>query len=196
MLLTLPIIFATFSLLSDSSVYNIYNAIRRFYNNNANLPDNDTGLFFQASGSGFVGCTKKVLLKVIEVLQQTAGWLDAPDNVQRQAIFTQLSQQIATVANCDPAGILKFCNWCYIAAVGDSNVYKYFSTPGSKYTIVDDLVAQVSTGISSKVDTAKEYVDYLVTPSSSTTVYARINPVIKWAILGTAAYIVIKKIVK
>lgn len=194
MLLTLPIIAAVFSLASDSSAYNIYAAVRRFYGNTANMPDNTTGVFFQASGAGFAGCTKGILVKTIEALQNTAGWLDAPDNVTRQNIFEYLAREIGVAGNCDPSGILKFCNWCYVAAKGVPEIYDYFATPGSKYSIIDDIVARVSTGVSENVEAVKENVDYLVTPSSTT--YARINPVIKWAILGTAAYIIIRKILK
>lgn len=194
MFLTLPIIAAVFSLLSDTSAYNIYAAVRRFYGDNANMPDDNTGVFFQASGAGFAGCTKSILVKTIEILQKTAGWLDAPDNATRQAIFEYISKDIGVAGNCDPAGILKFCNWCYVAAKGTPEIYKYFSEPGKKYTIIDDVVARVSTGVSEKVEAVKENVEYLVTPSSTT--YARINPVVKWAILGTAAYIIIRKIFK
>lgn len=194
MLLTLPIIAAVFSLASDSSAYNIYAAVRRFYGNTANMPDNTTGVFFQASGAGFAGCTKGILVKTIEALQKTAGWLDAPDNVTRQNIFEYLAREIGVAGNCDPSGILKFCNWCYVAAKGVPEIYNYFAIPGSKYSIIDDIIARVSTGVSENVESIKENVDYLVTPSSTT--YARINPVIKWAILGTAAYIIIRKILK
>lgn len=194
MLLTLPFIAATFLLASDSSAYNIYAAVRRFFGNNENMPNDNTGVFFQASGAGFVGCTKAILVKTIETLQKTAGWLDAPDNATRQSIFEYVSREIGLAGNCDPSGILKFCNWCYVAAKGTPEIYNYFATPGSKYTIIDDAIARVSTGVSENVEAVKENVDYLVTPSSTT--YARINPVIKWAILGTAAYIIIRKIFK
>ena len=194
MLLTLPFIAAIFAIASDSSAYNIYAAVRRFYGNNANMPDDNTGVFFQASGAGFAGCTKGILVKTIEALQKTAGWLDTPDNATRQSIFEYIAREIGVAGNCDPSGILKFCNWCYIAAMGTPEIYNYFATPGSKYSIIDDIVSRVSTGISENVDAVKENVDYLVTPSSTT--YARINPVIKWAILGTAAYIIIRKIFK
>lgn len=194
MLLTLPFIAAIFALGSDSSAYNIYAAIRRFYGNNPNMPDDTTGVFFQASGAGFAGCTRGILVKTIEALQKTAGWLDAPDNATRQSIFEYVAREIGVAGNCDPSGILKFCNWCYIAAKGTPEIYNYFATAGSKYTIIDDIVARVSTGISENVEAVKENVDYLVTPSSTT--YARINPVVKWAILGTAAYIIIRKIFK
>ena len=194
MLLTIPIIAAIFSLASDSSAYNIYAAVRRFYGNNANMPDDNKGVFFQASGAGFAGCTKGILVKTIEALQKVAGWLDAPDNATRQSIFEYVAREIGVAGNCDPSGILKFCNWCYVAAKGTPEIYNYFATPGSKYTIIDDIVARVSTGVSENVEAVKENVDYLVTPSSTT--YARVNPVIKWAILGTAAYIIIRKIFK
>lgn len=194
MLLTLPFIAAIFALASDSSAFNIYAAVRRFYGNNANMPDDNTGVFFQASGAGFAGCTKGILVKTIEALQKTAGWLDAPDNATRQSIFEYIAREIGVAGNCDPSGILKFCNWCYVAAMGTPEIYNYFATPGSKYSIIDDIVSRVSTGVSENIESVKENVNYLVTPSSTT--YARINPVIKWAILGTAAYIIIRKIFK
>lgn len=196
MLLSLPIIAAIFSIASDSSAYNIYAAIRRFFGNTSSMPDDSKSVFYQSSGAGFAGCTKAILVKTIEVLQQTAGWLDAPDAATRNAIFEYISKEIGVAANADPNGIYKFCFWCFGAAKGVPEIYNYFAKPGSKYTIIDDLVARVSTGVSEKVESVKENVEYLVTPSSTSTTYARINPVIKWAILGTAAYIIVRKILK
>lgn len=180
----------------DSSATNIYSAIRRFFNNNANMPSDSTGVFFQASGAGYAGCRKNVLIATIEALKKVGGWLDAPDNATRQSIFEYVAREIGVAGNCDPSGIFKFCHWCYVAAKGTPEIYNYFATPGSTYTIIDDIFARVSKGVSENVEAVKENVEYLVTPNSTSTTYARINPVIKWAILGTAAYIIIRKILK
>lgn len=179
----------------DSSATNIYSAIRRFFNNNANMPSDSTGVFFQASGAGYAGCRKNVLISTIEALKKIGGWLDAPDNASRIAIFDYVSNQVGVAAQADPEGIKKFCYWVFTAANGVPEIYNYFSTPDSKYTLIDDIISIVTTDVSNRVDTIKENVDYIVTPSSTTSI-VRINPLVKWAIIGTAAFIIIRKIIK
>ena len=194
MLLTLPVILGILAVASDSSAANIYARIRAFYQYNKNLPD-ALGTFFFADSNppGFYGVTKDVLIKTVEILHETGGWLDGPD-VTRKLIFETVASMVADATNCDRAGIVKFCNWCFVAAKGDESIKKYFANPTAKYTVIDKVKDSVSDFVEDKTTAIKETVDYAVTPSATTT--ARINPVIKYAIIGVLGYIVIRKLLK
>lgn len=194
MLLTLPVILGILAVASDSSAANIYARIRAFYQYNKNLPD-ALGTFFFADSNppGFYGVTKDVLIKTVEILHETGGWLDGPD-VTRKLIFETVATMVSDATNCDRAGIVKFCNWCFVAAKGDESIKKYFANPTAKYTVIDKVKDTVSDFVEDKTTAIKETVDYAVTPSATTT--ARINPVIKYAIIGVLGYIVIRKLLK
>jgi len=194
MLLTLPVILGILAVASDSSAANIYARIRAFYQYNKNLPD-ALGTFFFADSNppGFYGVTKDVLIKTVEILHETGGWLDGPA-VTRKLIFETVASMVADATNCDRAGIVKFCNWCFVAAKGDESIKKYFANPTAKYTAIDKVKDTVSDFVEDKTTAIKETVDYAVTPSSTTT--ARINPVVKYAIIGVIGYIVIRKLLK
>lgn len=194
MLLTLPVILGILAVASDSSAANIYARIRAFYQYNKNLPD-ALGTFFFADSNppGFYGVTKDVLIKTVEILHETGGWLDGPA-VTRKLIFETVATMVADATNCDRAGIVKFCNWCFVAAKGDESIKKYFANPTAKYTAIDKVKDTVSDFVEDKTTAIKETVDYAVTPSATTT--ARINPVVKYAIIGVIGYIVIRKLLK
>lgn len=194
MLLTLPVILGILAVASDSSAANIYARIRAFFQYNKNLPDS-LGTFFFADSNppGFYGVTKDVLIKTVEILHETGGWLDGPI-VTRKLIFETVATMVADATNCDRAGIVKFCNWCFVAAKGDESIQKYFANPTAKYTVLDKVKDSVSDFVEDKTTALKETVDYAVTPSATTT--ARINPVVKYAIIGVLGYIVIRKLLK
>jgi len=194
MLLTLPVILGILSVASDSSAANIYARIRAFYKYNKNLPDALGTFFFAYSNPpGFYGVTKDVLIKTVEILHETGGWLDGPD-VTRKLIFETVASMVADATNCDRVGIVKFCNWCFAAAKGDESIKKYFANPTAKYTVIDKVKDTVSDFVEDKTTAIKETVNYAVTPSATTT--ARINPVVKYAIIGVLGYIVIRKLLK
>lgn len=193
MLLTLPVILGILAVSADDSAANIYARIRAFYQYNKNLPD-ALGTFFFADSNppGFYGVTKDVLIKTVEILHETGGWLDGPD-VTRKLIFETVATMVADATNCDRAGIVKFCNWCFVAAKGDESIKKYFENPTAKYTAIDKVKDTVSDFVEDKTTAIKETVDYAVTPTVTT---ARINPLLKWAIIGGVAIFVYKKIFK
>lgn len=194
MLLTLPVILGILAVSADNSAANIYARIRAFYQYNKNLPDALGTFFFAYSNPpGFYGVTKDVLIKTVEILHETGGWFDGPD-VTRKLIFETVASMVADATNCDRAGIVKFCNWCFVAAKGDESIKKYFLNPTAKYTAIDKVKDTVSDFVEDKTTAIKETVDYAVTPTVTTT--ARINPLFKWAIIGGVAFFVYKKIFK
>ena len=199
MLLTLPIILGVFSVLADDSARNIYARIRSFFNDNKNIPDalgsNPLGTWFFSYNNppGFYNVTKDVLLNTIEILHETSGWLTA-SNAERNLIFTNIANMIGEAKQCDPAGVKKFCSWCFTAANGDTSIYKYFSNPNAKYTVLDKIADSVSDTVTNVKDTTIEMAEYVVKPSE--TAKAAINPIIKYAIIGAVGYFFINKILK
>lgn len=191
MLLTLPVILGVFSLLADDSARNIYARIRSFFATNeniaANWPDLVGGWFY-----GFSGVTKDVLIKTVEVLHETAGWLDG-SNVERQLVFETVATLVSDATSCDRAGVMKFCNMCFVAAQKDKSIKEYFSNPLAKYTVIDKLKDTITDTVTTTAQTVTETVDYAITPTVTT---ARINPLLKWAIIGGVAFFVYKKIFK
>lgn len=192
MLLTLPIILGVFSVLADDSARNIYSRIRSFFGTNQNIltkfPSMGMGNFYD-----FYGVTETVLIKTVEILHETAGWLTG-SNIDRQLIFTNIADMVSAATQCDPAGVKKFCNLAYVAANGDTSIYKYFSNPQAKYTFFDKIADAVSDTVTNVKDTTIEMAEYAVTPSA--TAKAGINPILKYAIIGTVGYFVINKILK
>ena len=192
MLLTLPIILGVFSVLADDSARNIYARIRAFYVSNQNIaadwPDMVGGWFY-----GFYGVTKDVLIKTVEVLKDTAGWLTA-SNAERNLIFSNIANLVAEATKCDPEGVKKFCNFCFAASKKDASILKYFSNPDAKYTVFDKIADAVSDTATKTKDTVIDMAEYAVTPSA--TAKAGINPIIKYAIIGAVGYFVINKILK
>lgn len=192
MLLTLPIILGVFSVLADDSARNIYARIRSFYATNENIsadwPDLVGGWFY-----GFYGVTKDVLIKTVEVLKDTAGWLTA-STAERNLIFSNIANLVAEATKCDPEGVKRFCYFCFVAANKDASVLKYFSNPDAKYTVFDKIADAVSDTATKTKDTVIDMAEYAVTPSA--TAKAGINPIIKYAIIGAVSYFVINKILK
>lgn len=192
MLLTLPIILGVFSVLADDSARNIYARIRSFFGTNENMlskfPWMGMGNFYD-----FYGVTETVLVKTVEILHDTAGWLTG-SNAERNLIFTNIANMVSEATKCDPEGVKKFCSFAYVSANGDKSIYKYFSNPEAKYTFFDKIADAVSDTVTNVKDTTIEMAEYAVKPSE--TAKAAINPIIKYAIIGAVGYFVINKILK
>lgn len=195
MIWTIPLMLTFLAAVTSDSARNIYDRIVNFMapfeNQKKNFPDIVKGTWFY----GYQGVTKEVLLKTIEVLQQTSGWLNPnTSGADRHIIFTGVADMIGNTMNCDPEGVRKFCAMCFVTANGDESVYKYFSNPDAKYTFIDKVIDSVSDTTTAISENISERADLLVTPS--TTKAASINPIIKYAIIGAVGYFVIKKILK
>ena len=195
MLLTLPIILGVFSLMSSDSARNIYSRIIEVFDpagiHEKDLPDIFSGRWF----FGFRGVTKEVLIKTIEVLHETAGWVEQDaDNATRNIVFANISNLVAQATDCDPEGVRKWCTWCFVAAKYDKSIYNYFANPTAKYTVIDKVKDAIADTVTETTEEVKERVDLAVSPTTTTT--ARINPLLKWAIIGGVAFFAYKKIFK
>lgn len=195
MIWTIPLMLTFLAAVTSDSARNIYDRIVNFMapfeNQKKIFPDIVKGTWFY----GYQGVTKEVLLKTIEVLQQTSGWLNPnTSGADRHIIFTGVANMIGNTMYCDPEGVRKFCAMCFVTANGDESVYKYFSNPDAKYTFIDKVIDSVSDTTTAISENISERADLLVTPSTTKT--ASINPILKYAIIGAVGYFVIKKILK
>lgn len=188
----IPILMSSIS----SSAENIYNKISRFMGGGSwsnKFPKDDNGIFFGNFDNRYYGCTRTILIKVIEILQQTQGWLDASAD-ERSRIFINLAAQISNETGASPDGLKMFMASCYVSAVGDSSIRNYFATPDAKYSYIDYVADTVSEKINAVTQDISERADLLV--SSDTSTSFRINPIIKWALIGLAGFLIFKKITK
>lgn len=151
----LPIAFLLYTLLNraKSGAAAIYDQIGRFFNW-AKMPSSSTGVFF-----GFSGCTRSTLEYTIDVLRSnwSSDWV-RDDYIGRSAVLWRISNAVANETGADANGIFKWCNWCRIAALGDSDIYGYFS--GGDFTTWDSVKKTVSETISAKAEALKETVEY------------------------------------
>lgn len=152
----LPVAFAVFTLLNQAAngASAIYDAIWRFFNKNSNLPTGSTGVFF-----GFDRCTRSALEYTIEVLRAnwSSGWCTS-DFDKRSSELKKIANSVASQTGADVNGIYKFCNWCYIAATGDSDIYGYFA--GGDFTRWDYVKKTASEIVSAKADAIRDTVEY------------------------------------
>lgn len=182
----LTIAFALYTLLNSAAdgAAAIYDAIWRFFNKNANLPTGSTGVFF-----GFDGCTRSALEYTIDVLRAnwSKNWISKDYNT-RSVVLREIANSVASQTGADPNGIFKFCNWCYIAASGDSDIYGYFA--GGDFSRWDYVKKTASEIISEKAAAISETVEYGINyETSAGSTISSIIPVI--GILG-ACYLVKK----
>lgn len=169
---------------TDSSAKNIYKTLYSYYNG-ANLPDNDTGVFF-----GFANYTRDKLIYTIEFMkrQYGLGWFTnvyetraaAIDKISK-ALYTAFNQSVAI------AGIKKFCNWVYSFAKNDTDAARYFAGE-SDYSYFDALFKDISENVSNKVSNAVETVSYGINYPSIDKITPSKSTILKWGlILGGGA---------
>lgn len=151
----LPVAFLVYTLLNRAKdgAAAIYDQIGRFFNW-AQMPDSSTGVFF-----GFDKCTRSALEYTIDVLRANwaRGWI-TDDYDTRSAIFREIASEVSSQTGADPAGIFKWCNWCKVAAQGDSDIYGYFA--GGDFTAWDSIKKTVSETVSAKAEALRETVEY------------------------------------
>ncbi len=178
---------------TDSSAQNIYKTLYSYYLG-ANLPDNDTGVFF-----GFANYTKDKLIYTIEFMrrQYGLGWF-TDDYETRAAAIDKISKALYTAFNQSVSitGIKKFCNWIYSFAKNDADAAAYFS--GQKdWGYFDALFKDISESAGQKFENIKETIEYGVnypvleksTPTTGT--------IIKWGVIiggGLVALHFVKKL--
>lgn len=172
---------------TDSSTKNIYRTMYNYYGG-ANMPDNDTDVFF-----GFANYTKNKLIYTIEFLrrQWSLGWY-TDDYGKRKEAFERIANSLYVNFNqsVSKSAIVKFCNWVYAWTKNDQDALNYFSG-SSDWSFLDSVWRSVSDTVGEKVSNAIETVDYGLKVPSLDVVTPRKNQIIKWAlIIGGGLFLV------
>lgn len=165
--------------ISDSSAKNIYKTMYSYYNG-AQMPDNDTGVFF-----GFANFTMNKLIYCIEFMkrQYGLGWFTSDYNERSTAIAKMAKAlYIAFDQTVSVDGIKKFLNWVYSFASKDQDAAAYFSG-SSDWSYFDALFKDVSESVGQKLENVKETITYGVnypvleksTPTTGT--------ILKWGVI-------------
>lgn len=161
----------------------VYDAIRDFYGGQQ-LPANDSGVFF-----GFTGCTRSALERAAENLRANRGaWLGV-DAATRSATFSSVASLTAAETGADIDGVIKFCNWCFVAANGDTDIKNWFN--GGDFSRLDYWKKTVTETATSAAQQAAETIEYGIKYQGEPekTLLNRVFPVV--LVLG-ACYIVKK----
>lgn len=164
---------------SDSSAKNIYTTMYKYYNG-AQMPDNETGVFF-----GFANFTRDKLIYCIEFAkkQYGLGWFTSDYETRSKAIEKMAKAlYIAFNQTVNIDGIKKFLNWIYSFATHDQDAAAYFSG-NSDWSYFDALFKDVSENVGQKFENIKETISYGVnypvleksTPATST--------IVKWGVI-------------
>lgn len=177
---------------TDSSAKNIYRTMYEYYNG-ANMPDDNTGVFF-----GFANYTKDKLIYTIEFLrrQYSLGWFTNNYN-QRKEAFDRIANAlyIAFDQTVSKSGIVKFCNWVYSWAKGDADAAAYFAG-SSDWSLFDSVWRSVTDTVSDKVSNAVETIDYGLKVPSLDVVTPSKNQLIKWALIIGGGLLVVNYVSK
>lgn len=160
----------------------VYDAIRDFYGGQQ-MPEGNTGLFFSMTG-----CTRSALERCAENLKANHGaWLGT-DAATRKTTFSNVASLTAAETGADIDGLYKFCNWCFVAANGDKDIYNWFT--GGDFSRLDYWGKVANEFIEGKKQYVSESIELFAQQTETEkTLINRILPVI--GILG-ACYIVKK----
>lgn len=161
----------------------IYDAIRDVYSGQQ-LPSGDAGVFF-----GYSGCTRSTLEYALNLLRGNLGsWFDV-SAATKDAFFRSVANTTANATGCDRDGIVKYCNWCLVAAKKDPYIKNWFS--GGDYSTIDYWVNKITCTVTSTASEVAETVEYGLTKETQAekTIFGTIFPVL--GVLG-ACYLVKK----
>lgn len=158
----------------------IYDAIRSFYGVSGadKMPKGNTGVFF-----GFSGCTRSACEYAFELMRADLGaWYDV-SQAQKTAFFNRVATATANATGADRAGIVKICNWAYVAAKGDKDIYSWFA--GADFSTLDYWIKTITDTVSSTASNVAETVEYGLSTETKTekTIFGTVLPVV--GVLGT-----------
>lgn len=160
-----------------SEANNVYEAIYKQFGGR-NMPVGETDVFF-----GFRGCTKTVLLVLINALRDNwgLGWYTS-DKSKRDAAFAEIAAIVWMDDNfkCDVSGLVKFENWVFVACADSAAVRNYFA--GGDYGDLTNIATAASNVVTNVIDTGKDLVTNILTvPGDSANLVAKVAPWLKWA---------------
>lgn len=149
------------------------------------MPKNDAAAPF----FGFSGCNRSTLESVLEALRvNSAAWL-GQTAAARSDYFARIAWDYSASTGADYNGLLKWCNWVYVAANGDSAVKDWLG--GSEFTTIDYYTKVIKEAVSDTAQEAAETLEYGVKyqGEAEKTLLNRVLPVVG---LVAACYLVKK----
>lgn len=174
---------------TDRDAFNIYNKFCNYWDG-SQLPTglNDAGVFF-----GYANFTKDKLIYAIQYLKDrwSSGWF-TNDAEERREILNQLANELYRIyaGDVDIAGINKFLHWVSQFAHNDADAVEYFH--GGSYSLLDSIKDTFTQKVVEPTSEAVETVSYGVKYPS----FTMSNPLVKWAIFGSACVIAYKLLTK
>lgn len=131
----------------------IYDVIGNFYGWQQ-MPKSGNAVFF-----GFAGCTRDVLETALVALRSNyaASFVDL-DNAARGDIFARVAWDVSASTGADYSGIVKWLNWVYVAAKGDTAVLDWLK--GGAFTAFDYVTKTIKDTISSGAQQVAETIEY------------------------------------
>ena len=162
----------------------IYDAIGDFYGWRQ-MPKNDNGVFF-----GFAGCTRSSLEYALNLLRSNFGSWFGIDDSARRSRFYEIAAATSAATGADVDGVNKFCNWAFVAAKGDSDIYNWFA--GADFGTLDYWGKVISDTFAEKTQNIAETIEYGINyeTKAEKTLFDRVLPVAGIV----AACILIKKV--
>lgn len=151
----------------------IYDTIGRIYGWQ-NMPKNDAAAPF----FGFSGCTRSNLESVLLAMRSDSGAGVGLTAAARQSYFARIAWDISAATGADYNGLIKFCNWVFVAANKDSDVMDWLG--GESFTTIDYIVKTITDTVSDKAQAAAETIEYGIEKETAAgkTIFDRVLPVI------------------
>lgn len=154
------------------------------------MPKDSSGVFF-----GYAGLTRAVLISAIEALQDNAGYLNFESDSKEnrdfwfEEAYRDLSESGKT-GGAAKSGLIKWFNWLYVAAAGNSDIKDFFGGKPYSFTqyvtgVISDKLSDVSETIEYGLEQPAAIPDLLIPTTANFW---------KWLIIGGAAYLVLKKL--
>ena len=161
----------------------IYDTIGRFYGWRQMPKDDAAAPFF-----GFSGCTRSTLESVLEALRTDNSWT-GQTAAARSAFFSRIAWDYSAATGADYNGLVKWCNWVYVAAQGDMSVKDWLG--GAEFSTLDYYLKTIKEAVSDKAQAAAETIEYGVEyqGEAEKTLLNRVLPVVG---LVSACYLVKK----
>lgn len=151
----------------------IYDTIGRFFGWQQ-MPKNDAAAPF----FGFAGCNRSTLESVLDALRDgAANWLDQ-NAAARSSYFARVAWDFSASTGADYNGLLKWCNWIYVAANGESAVKEWIT--GGDFSTLDYYAKVIKEAIKDTSQEAAETIEYGVKYQGETekTLINRVLPVV------------------
>lgn len=130
----------------------IYDTIGRFFGWRQ-MPKDDAGAPF----FGFIGCTRSTLESVLEGLRADNSWI-GQTAAARSSFFNRIAWDYSAATGADYNGLVKWCNWVYVAEQGDTAVKDWLG--GGRFETIDYFAKVIKEAVTDTAQAAAETIEY------------------------------------